>query len=155
MKITSVITLATIISFSASGYAETSVLTELKNTPLSTYAAGKNQLQSLTTIFNVASRLDKKGKKVPHFTVIEEANKLGVNIQGFEKAKKVTQEYCLESFNKYQALGISSDIPQIIWPSLSKEKAALVRNDLFIQITLVAEENNNFKVSCSKTLAEL
>ncbi|CCN72371.1 hypothetical protein [Vibrio nigripulchritudo] len=153
-KIT-IFALTAFFTFSSVPTVHANVLNELKSTPLSAYDAGKNQLKSLVAAFNIAVKLDGKKRETPKFTVIEKESLLGVDIQGFERAKNVTEKYCLEQFGKLSSLGISSEVPQILWPSVSGEDSLKLQKELFVQVTIVAKENHNFKVSCSKTLAEI
>ncbi|WP_104398493.1 hypothetical protein [Vibrio penaeicida] len=143
------------VSLSPSVLSQTNVLMELRSTPLSMYDAGKNQLKSLVAAVNLMAKMDRNKRDLPYLTVLEDGNRLGVDVQGYERAKKITDKFCNESFKKLSSLGISSDIPKILWPSLSESDALQIQKELFVQVTLVAKENHNFSVSCSKSLAEI
>ncbi|OEE69813.1 hypothetical protein A1OO_03260 [Enterovibrio norvegicus FF-33] len=143
-----------LISTSAMANNTVSVLDSLKSQPLTSYEAGKNLLTSFAMLMNTTKSF-KKDDDMPYFEVLDESDQLGVEITLQQRTKKISNDFCntrLSELNKFTA---HANLPKILWPNLSEDEALDIKNELFIKLTLVAEENKNFKMSCSKRLNEL
>jgi hypothetical protein len=80
---------------------------------------------------------------------------LGIEIVGPAKASKMSDQICenyLSSFNdKFKV----NKVPKILWPNLSDEKSLRIMDEIFVELTMQAEENSSLIVSCTKTLTQL
>lgn len=132
--------------------ADTSVINVLKSTPLTAYEAGKFKLESLALIVGIAQ---KKKKDAINFNVIEKRGMLGVEIKTAESARNMSDSNCDNELKKLSGKLDVNKIPGILWPNLVREQKIKVMSELFVTLTLEAEENNTFSISCTKTLSQL
>lgn len=129
------------------------VLADLKDKPLTSYQDGRNQLATLITAFNLGA----KTRSNLHYRLelLEESQRLGIGIINTDSAKNVTNMQCQLGFVKLAALGITAELPTLIWPDLTQEQAQDVRDELFIRYQIQANDGSGKSVECTKTLAEI
>ncbi len=132
---------------------QVSVLDELKSTPLTSYEAGRNQLATLAAAVNLYGKFN--GKDDFRIELLEDESNLGIEVSATLPVRKVTQDECNTIFIALNKTNVISDIPALIWPGLSPEQVDTIKDELFIQAKLIAEENNEFATTCRKTLAEI
>ena len=155
-------------------YSSANVLEDLKDTPLSTYDFGKNQILTISNIINLFMMMSPENERIT-INVIEENNKLGINILEYEKASLITLKQCNKIFDTndidssdekkidefLSKVGINSEseltkvVTKFIWPNITDEQIDKIQSELFVRHTVIAKENKNFKVSCSKLFSEV
>jgi hypothetical protein len=131
---------------------DSSIINQLQQTPLTAYEAGKFKLESLALILGIAGE---KKSGFPEFNVIEQNGMLGIEIVGPAKASKMSDQGCENYLSGFNDKFKVNKVPKILWPNLSDEKSLKIMDELFVKLTMQAEENSSFTVSCIKTLTQL